>query len=209
MIRNAFLSLIALGLMVASSACKSETAPPAQAPQTTAGTTGSTTPGTTSGAMGAGMTSSSSSVGDTFGALRAIHSAEIEHGMLAQSKATDPRVRAFAEKVVNDHKVRMKKDEGLMTGLGVTPKDTAVSQQIKSAADQETARLNGLSGTDFDRAYIEGQVTYYRKVLDTFDKDLLPNIRDAQIRADVAEARARANEHLKEAQDLRNSLINR
>jgi putative membrane protein len=153
--------------------------------------------------------STGQTVGDTFGVLNAIHSAEIEHGMLAQSKATDARVKTFAANVVNDHKARMQKDRSLMTGLGVTPKDGDLSRQIKAAADEETTRLNALSGADFDRAYIEGQIRYYRGVLDTFDRQLLPNVRDPQIKADLSESRARANEHLKEAQDIRVSLINR
>lgn len=190
----AVLSLLVPVLLVGSSACKNEETPPPQAPQTTAGSaTGTTTSG----------------VGDTFGALRAIHTAEVDLGTMAQKKATDPRVRAFATRVVEDHRTRMKKDDKIMTGLGISPTDNPVSQQIKASADQEMARLEALSGTDFDRAYIDEQIKYYRSAIDTFDKDLLPNVRDPQIKAQVEQARAKANDHLKEAQDLRLALINK
>ena len=193
--KAAVLSLLAPVLLVGASACKNEETPPPEAPQTAAGVTTTT--------------SSTSGVGDTFGALRAIHTAEVELGTMAQQKATDPRVRAFATKVVDDHKARMRKDDKIMTGLGITPRDNPVSQQISASADQEKARLDALSGTDFDRAYIDEQIRYYRSAIDTFDKDLLPNVRDPQIRSRVEEARSRANDHLKEAQDLRLALINK
>lgn len=191
MTRNAILSLLASGFLMTSAACKSETTPPVEAPQTT----------------GAATTAGMGGVGDTFGTLRAIHSAEVEHGTMAMNKATDPRVKAFAERVVDDHKARMRKDDSILSAMGISARDNPVSQQIKAASDQQTARLDALTGKDFDRAYIEEQVNYYRAALDTFDRDLLPNVRDPGIRANVAEARAKANEHLKEAQDLRVSLI--
>lgn len=191
------LSLAAASVLTLSSvACESETKPPPEPPQTTAGAPGMQNAG--------GFT-----VGDTMGVLGAVHAAEIEHGTMAQQKATDPRVKAYAQKVVEDHKARMRRDDKLMSGLGVSPRETQVSQQIKSASDQQTQRLNGLSGSDFDRAYIEEQINYYRTALDVFDRDLLPNAKDPQIRADIAEARSRANDHLKEAQDIRLTLINR
>jgi putative membrane protein len=188
MMRSALLWLFASVALMGLGACKSETTPPAQPPETTAGMT--------------------YTVGDTFATLAAIHSAEIEHGMLAQKMAVNPRVKDFAEKVVNDHRVRMQKDAQLMSGLGVTPRPNPVSQDIKATSDRQTKKLSALSGADFDRAYLDEQIAYYRTALDTFDKDLLPNARDPQIRADIMDARAKANEHLKEAQDLRLSLTN-
>ena len=188
--QRASLSLLASIVLLGSAACQSETKPPKEPTQTTAGTTAQTQ-----------FTAS-----DTFGVLRALHTAEVEHGKLAQQKTKDPRVKAFAERVVADHKARMQKDEQLMSGLGIKPRGNVVSDQIKAAADQQTARLESMSGTDFDRAYLEEQINYYRAALDTFDKDLLPNARDPQIKADLTEARGRADSHLKEAQDLRLSL---
>jgi len=148
-------------------------------------------------------------VGDTFGALRALHLAEVGHGTTAMARASDPRVRAYAEKVVNDHKARMRKDDKLMQSLGISPRDSAVSEHIKSAADAQRSRLDALSGPEFDRAYLDDQISYYRTALDTFDKELLPAARDPKVRQQILDARSKANDHLREAQDLRLSLIDR
>jgi putative membrane protein len=148
-------------------------------------------------------------IGDTFGALRALHMAEVGHGTTAMARASDPKVKAYAEKVVNDHKARMKKDDKLMQSLGISPRENAVSEHIKSVADAQGSRLDALSGPEFDRAYLDDQISYYRTALDTFDKELLPAARDPKVRQQILDARSKANDHLREAQDLRLSLIDR
>ena len=191
MLTRASISLFASVVLVSATACKSSDsgAPPQSA-------TVETTAAGTSGATG----------GDGFGILRAIHMVEVDHGNLAQKKASDPRVKAFAEKVVADHKQRMAKDDQLMSGLGIQARDTQASAQIKSAAAQQTDRLDSLSGAAFDDAYLDEQITYYRMVIDTFDRDLIPNAQDPEIKRVLQEARVRANGHLQEAQDLRSSI---
>lgn len=193
MSRRVSLSLVACACLLGAPACKSSQSsqPPAepQMTQTTAGTP-----------------DRQFTTADTFGVLHSIHAGEVERGTLAQKKATDPRVRAYAEKVVNDHRSRMQKDDQLMSGLGISARETDMSQQIRSASDRETSNLASLSGSDFDRTYLDGQIGYYRMVLDTMDTELIPNTRDPQIRGSLQNARERANDHLREAQDLRNSL---
>ncbi len=100
MMRRVSLSLLACVGLIAVAACSKPEAPPPEAPQTTAG-----------------MTGGQGSAGDTFGILRSIHEGEVELSTLAQQKATDPRVRAYADNVAKDHKARMAKDNQLMSGL--------------------------------------------------------------------------------------------
>ncbi len=161
---------------------------------------------TTSAEVSAPPKTETMTAGDVFAVLRNIHRAEIDKGKLAQKKATDPRVKAFADEVVKDHEARIQKDEQLMKALNISPRDNKVSDEIKNSADKRNADLGTMSGAGFDKAYIEDQVSYYRAVLDTFDDTLIPNARDPQIKSDLVDLRARANRHLREAQDLRMSL---
>ena len=176
MLRRASLSLLACVGLVGIAACKSENTPPAEAPQTTAGT------------VERQFTS-----GDTFGVLRAIHQGEVDQGVLAQQKASDPRVREYAERVVSDHKTRMQKDEQLMGGLGISARDNDVSRQIKSSADRQNAQLEQMTGLDFDRTYLDDQIGYFRMVLDTFDRES-PAERSGPAGARDAPERARAGQ---------------
>ena len=185
MSKRVSLSLFASVVLLGAVACESETAPP---PQTTA------------------ATMSTFTVGDIFGALRAIHAAEIEHGALAQKKAVDPRVKAFATNVLDDHERRTGRDDELIRTLRIKPKESRVSTWIRAASNRRTARLDSLSGDDFDRAYLEEQIRYYRSVLETFDNDLTPVARKELVKANVTDARDRSSEHLREAQDLCGAL---
>ena len=189
MIRRELLPVIACAGLLGGYACKSETTPPAEAPQTTAGTA-----------------ERQFTVGDTFGVLRTLHSAEIEHGTLAQQKANDPRVRAFAEKVTGEQKTRLEEDNRVMSSLDIKPRSSETSDYIKTASDRQTARLESMTGSGFDVAYLDEQVDYYRLVIDTIEKDLVPNARDPQVRSMLEAARQRANDNLREAQDLRASV---
>jgi putative membrane protein len=193
MMKGTAVALLAPVILLGSAACsKPEPSPPPAAPQVTAGAVAQHT-----------------TAGDTFGVLHAIHSAEIEQGEVAIKNANDPRVKAFAESVVNDHKARMQKDQQIMSGLGIEPRESYSSQQMKAEGERQTSQLSSLSGTAFDRAYLDDQIGYFRQVLDTFDQDLIPNARDPQVKARLVDARERANRHLKEAQDLRVSLATR
>jgi putative membrane protein len=174
--------------VVGSAACEPETTPPPGTAETTA------------------AAASTFTAGDTFGALRVIHAVELEHGRLAERKATDPRVRAFAEQVVADHLDRMDRDDQLMRSLHVKPRRNRVCNWLESVSDRRVARLDALSGSDFDRAYLEEQISYYRSVLDTFDKDLTPSARNPRLRAGLDEAIERANGHLREAEALQTEL---
>jgi putative membrane protein len=81
-----------------------------------------------------------------------------------------------------------------------------VSTWIQSVSDRRVARLDSLTDNEFDRAYVEEQVHYYRSVLETFDRDLTPNARNPRLRAGVEEAASRTSGHLKEAEALQDAL---
>ena len=186
--RLASLSLFASVVLLGAVACDPETTPPPGTPQTT------------------GATTSTFTVGDIFGALRAIHAAELEHGALAQKKAFDPRVKAFATSVVDDHETRLVRDDELIRTLRIKPKESRVSTWIRAASQRRASRLDALSAGEFDRAYLEEQISYYGSVLDTFDKDLTPVARNERVKASLAEAREKSSVHLSEAKDLRGAL---
>jgi putative membrane protein len=50
----------------------------------------------------------------------------------------------------------------LVTKLKVTPEDNATSQSLKSGGDANLKTLKGLTGTAFDREYIDHEVAYHQ-----------------------------------------------
>jgi putative membrane protein len=196
MIRSSILVLAACGCLASATACEHNNPPP----QTTTSSMGVENVGVGVGNM------QTTSTPTTIGALRAIHENQVDRSSLAMTRATDQRVKDFATKVAAAHQDMLKRDQEIASRMGIAPQESDVSRRLRSDAMKTRDQLSKLSGSDFDKAYIDSEIQYYRGAIDTIDKDLLPTISDPKVKDDVMEARTRNNEYLKEAQDIRAHL---
>ena len=131
---------------------------------------------------------------------------DAEMGELALERAEDAQVRAFAETMIRDHRGVNEQATALATRLGVTPTDNDVSRSLQSGAADARARLEGLDGEEFDRAYMQREVEYHQAVLDALDSTLLPNTTNAELKALLETARGAVAAHLEHARTLSESL---
>ena len=136
----------------------------------------------------------------------AANTVDIEAGKLAQSKTKNQKVRQFADTMVTDHTAVNKAAVELVTRLGVTPEESETSRGLTASGEQTRARLNGLSGKEFDREYINNEVAYHRLVIDAVDKTLIPNAQNAELKATLVSVRPALVAHLKHAEQLQASL---
>ncbi|MGQ0563339.1 MAG: DUF4142 domain-containing protein [Gemmatimonadota bacterium] len=134
------------------------------------------------------------------------NSADSAAGELARSKAGNAQVRSFGERMVTDHTAVNEQAAQLAQRLNLTPADNATSQQMKSDSDQAMQRLQGLSGAEFDRAYIDHEVTFHQQVLDALDKTLIPNAQNPDLRALLEQTRPAIAAHLEQAKQIQESL---
>ena len=63
-----------------------------------------------------------------------------------------------------------------------------------------------MSGTEFDKAYVDGQVTDHEKVLQSVDTMLLPNAKDPGLKQLIEKARPSVKMHLEHAKILQASM---
>lgn len=88
-------------------------------------------------------------------------------GSVAATKGTSADVREFAQMMMRDHRSLRQQGQDLAKKLGVTPEAPAADDS-KVALDRTMALLNGATkGKDFDKAYIDNEVTYHKAVLET------------------------------------------
>lgn len=88
-------------------------------------------------------------------------------GAIAATKGTSADVRSFAKDMMRDHHSLRKQGQDLAKKLGVTPEAPA-SDDSKAQLDKTLALYNGAAkGKDFDKAYIDNEVTYHKAVLAT------------------------------------------
>jgi putative membrane protein len=88
----------------------------------------------------------------------------------------------------------------------VTPKDNAVSQSLTSGAASAKKTIEGLTGSDFDRAYLDREVAYHQAVLDALDGLLIPTTENAELRKLLTDVRPAIAAHLEHAKRIRHSL---
>jgi putative membrane protein len=127
-------------------------------------------------------------------------------GVLARTKGTSKAVKDFAQTMVTDHTGVNKQAVALATKLNVTPEDNDTSRQLKSGGDANVAKLQGLSGAAFDKAYIDNEVSYHQAVLDALDKTLIPNAQNAELKALLEKVRPAIAAHLERAKSIQSSM---
>jgi putative membrane protein len=136
----------------------------------------------------------------------AANTVDIEFGKLAQSKTKNEKVKQFADTMVTDHTAVNKSAVALVTKLGVTPEESETSRGLTASGEQTRARLSNLSGEDFDREYIANEVAYHKLVIDAVDKTLIPNAKNAELKAALVNVRPALVAHLEHAQQIQAEL---
>jgi putative membrane protein len=131
---------------------------------------------------------------------------DIDAGKLAASKGSNAEVKKFGQQMVTDHTGVNKQASELAAKLKVTPADNPTSQSLKAGGEKNVAALKGLSGTAFDKAYIDNEVAYHQAVLDAVDKTLIPGATNAELKALLVKVRPAFVAHLEHAKMVQTSL---
>lgn len=131
---------------------------------------------------------------------------DIDAGNLAKKKASHKDVQAYAHRMIGEHTDVNKQATELVTRLKVTPQDNAISKSLQADGKKNLAKLNGLSGNEFDKAYIEGEVKLHQQVIDVADNQLVPNVKNEELKALLLKVRPALVSHLEHAQQIQASL---
>src|SRR5262245_53738085 len=91
---------------------------------------------------------------------------DIDAGKLAASMGTHADVKKFGQQMVTDHTGVNKQATELAAKLKLTPEDNPTSKSLKAAGEKNIAHLKTLKGAEFDKAYIDNEVTYHQSVID-------------------------------------------
>jgi putative membrane protein len=138
-----------------------------------------------------------SSVDQTFITTAAsIDASEIQAGQLASTKAHNPRVKAFAAKMVTDHTATTQQLTTIAQSKGVTvtatPSDDAQKIEAKLEADKPSM---------FDHDYIQSQIAGHQAAVKAFQTEI-DNGQDADLKAFATSTLPTIQQHLVMAQRL-------
>ena len=126
-------------------------------------------------------------------------------GAFALGKAASPQVKAFAKMMMGEHHALRVQGQALAKKLGVTPQAPA-NDPVETAASSEMSALQSAGkGAEFDRTYIDQEVTIHKAVL-----DLAGQAHDAtqteELKSLIEKAKPTIQKHLDRAEELQKSL---
>lgn len=125
--------------------------------------------------------------------------AEVQIAQLAAQQATNPEVKSFAQKLVNDHTAVNQELMSLASSKGVAlDKDDGQDRFYK--------RLSKKTGADFDREFVEHMIDDHEKDIKMFEK-ASNDAKDSDIRSFASKHVGHLREHLTQAQGLRASVM--
>jgi putative membrane protein len=128
--------------------------------------------------------------------------AEIEMAQMAQSKATDAEVRAFARELVTSHRAMKTEVANTARLNNVTPSIAADDEALTEEHQEGMKDLNARArGAEFDEAYLEHEISMHRRVLDVIE-DALDDNRNAEMQPLLVKARDGIRAHLTKAEEL-------
>jgi len=131
---------------------------------------------------------------------------DIDAGKLAESKGSNPEVKAFGKQMVTDHSGVNKQAVALVTKLKVKPEDNPTSESLKKGGEDNLKNLKTLSGAAFDKAYIDHEIAYHQTVLDALDKTLIPSAQNAELKNLLVTVRPAFVAHLEHAKMVQAKL---
>jgi putative membrane protein len=163
------------------------------------------TGGTGSGGSGGAMDLSGFTDGQIAAVLHSIDSGDIQEAQLAGTKAASAEVKQFARSGVTQQKSFDDKATSTLKKSNISSSENAVSQRLSSDAQSQQSMLQGESGRDFDRDYIDAQVKNESLALDLLDKMTL-KATDAQLRSMLQDLRPKVEARMKDAQRIQATL---
>jgi len=122
--------------------------------------------------------------------------AEVSLSKLALDKATDEGVRKFARQMIEDHTKANKELNALADKKGLK-----VAARMDAKHQKMSDKLSRLSGPEFDRAFMVGQVKDHVVTIALFEKEAKGGM-DEDLRAWAKKTLPHLREHLKMAQEV-------
>ena len=122
--------------------------------------------------------------------------AEIEMGKLAVAKASDPEVKKFGQKMIDDHGKANDELKAIASREGLSF-PTSLDAKHQMTID----RLGKLSGAEFDRAYVKEMVKDHEADVKEFDRESKSGS-NPQVKAFASKTLPTLQEHLRLIKDI-------
>jgi putative membrane protein len=131
--------------------------------------------------------------------------ADSSSGAVASKKATRADVKAFAKMMMSEHHALRVQGQQLAKQLGVEPKAPEHDPLAPYAASEMKALQSTPKGAEFDRTYIDNEVTVHQAVLDAANQARV-STQTSQLRDLIEKAISTVRKHLEQAQSIQKQI---
>ena len=107
---------------------------------------------------------------------------DIDFAEIAKSKSSNTDILKFAETMANDHNAVIAQAVALAKKLGVTPVSNDVSKQLIADAEKTKKMLRETSKKNFDKVYIDNEVSYHKAVISAVEGLLIPETENSELK---------------------------
>jgi len=125
---------------------------------------------------------------------------EVQLGQLAAQKASDPDVKSFGQRMVDDHS---KANDQLKQLAG--QKSVTVASTLPPSKKKDVDKLSRLSGAAFDKAYVSMMVEDHKKDVAEFKKESASG-KDADVKSWASTTLPTLQDHLKMIEDIHSRM---
>jgi putative membrane protein len=125
---------------------------------------------------------------------------EVQLGQIAAQKASDPDVKSFGQRMVDDHSKANDQLKQVASQKGVT-----VPSSLPASKQKDVNKLNKLNGAAFDRAYVSMMVQDHKKDVAEFKKES-NSARDSDVKSFASTTLPTLQDHLKMIQDISSKM---
>ncbi len=136
--------------------------------------------------------------GEILAMAMALNAGEVMTSEPALTKAASDAVRGFADDMISEHVASMQR----LQALGIAPVESSVTEDLAATATQVLQQLEPLSGEPFDLAYMGAQLSMHQEALPLIQEVLLPQVDDAELRAELGGMQTAVTRHIQEAQQI-------
>ena len=148
-----------------------------------------------------------SSVGPSDGNIVAIvmaaSNADMSYARLALSRTTSPAVKDFATRMITDHSAINTALTELVARSMIKPAEDEESLAYRDESTHARDRMRSLEGRDFDTTYIANEIAFHSKLIQALDSELIPKVRDTQLRQVLVSVRPAVAAHLEHARKVK------
>jgi putative membrane protein len=137
----------------------------------------------------------------------AANTAEVDAAKHALTHAKNPRVRKFAQQMI-DHHGKAKQDQAkLVSKLGLAPAESPKLRDFRTSAADTERTLKAAPDDMFDKVYIDIQVADHQLVLDLLDRDFIPHAQNPEFKKSLQDFRPKVEQHLNQALEIQKMLM--